>query len=335
MATPTTFPSDRQVVGVSKEITQGIAVAASATLVCDKFDPVDNVTYVPDQGMRGSMAETYDELPTGIVAQITAGGMVYADTIPWLLANILGDLTTTGASAPFSHAMALLNPATAGATAQPNSLTLTDLNGVTASTGTRAYAGAMLSSVTLKFDGEGAFTWEATAMSWPSVAGAAFAPAPSAVQAQGSWRMLVGVGGPATGGTLVPNVDSGEITITRALKAYFTANGVQTPYIIRAGKVGVTGKLRFIAKDESPLTAYLTNTQPQLQLLLANGAQWSVQADVAKGAYTAGAIDRGDEAVAFGVDFTGVANSTNAGASGGSSPAKLTVINAVAASTYQ
>src|SRR5258706_218546 len=77
-----------------------------------------------------------------------------------------------------------------------------------------------------------------------------------------------GIGGPASGGTLVKTVMEGEITFKRELDVVFTGQLSQNPYIIQRGPVTVGGKLRFIAADESPYTTMLLNTQPQLQWIL-------------------------------------------------------------------
>jgi hypothetical protein len=161
----------------------------------------------------------------------------------------------------------------------------------------------------------------------------------TAVTPIASWRSLLGIAGPASGGTQVKTITDGEIAIKRKLLPLYTGQGSQNPYIIQRGSVGIDGKLNFIAADESPYLAMLANTQPQLQWLLDNGVvgvgQNRLTLDSQLAAYTATKYDAGKEAVMYQVDWSGIGNTTNAGGSGGYSPGKLTVINAVPGGTYQ
>jgi hypothetical protein len=168
--------------------------------------------------------------------------------------------------------------------------------------------------------------------------GAAPVAAPSTVLPVASWRMLLGIGGPATGGTLVNTVTDGELTIKREVHPYFTVTGTQNPYIIQRGGLSVEGKFGFVAADESPLLYMLNNTQPQVQLVLDNGLtglnKITFQIDVQIAAFTAMEPDGTKAAVEYGGSFTAVLNTTNAGGSGGYSPCKVSVTNNVAAGTY-
>jgi hypothetical protein len=75
-----------------------------------------------------------------------------------------------------------------------------------------------------------------------------------------------------------------------------------------------------------------------MQLIVGNGVvgagQVQVQVDVAKAAYATAKYEAGKAAVAYQVTFDAIATVTNAGASGGYSPAKITLTNAVASGTY-
>ena len=118
----------------------------------------------------------------------------------------------------------------------------------------------------------------------------------------------------------------------------FTTQLAQTPYIIQRGPVSVGGKLNFIAADETPYTTMLSNTQPQLQLVIGNGVvgagKVQVQVDCQKAAYATSKPDFGKAAVGYQTTFVGVANTTNAGTSGGYSPVKVTLNNAIASGIY-
>lgn len=331
-----TYASAKQFLGIAKETTQGTPVAMTATIPIEKMEPEDKPVWLHDKALRGSMVDSYGMQQGVIKTDFSMSGPVFGDTLGWLLGNILGDLTTTGASAPFTHAFAVLNTGQG----QPTSHTLTHFQGPTASVGARQYPGACLSELTLKWNAETELlTFDAKGSSWPSVVPAA-APtsAPSTVTPSASWRGQLGIGGPATGATLVKTVMDGEITIKRALEPVFTTQNVQTPYIIQRGAVDVSGKLNFIAADESPYTTMLSNTQPQLQLVIGNGqsgaGQVQVQVDCQLAAYETAKPDFGKAAVGYQTTFIGVANTTNAGTSGGYSPTKVTLTNSVTSGTY-
>jgi len=240
-------------------------------------------------------------------------------------------------TAPFTSAFSLYN---AGQGQSPTH-TFTHFQGPAASTGTRQYPGSCLSDLTLKWDAESQlFTYDAKALSWPSViAGATPTSAPTTVAPVASWRGILGIAGPASGGTLVKNVTGGEITIKRELEAIFTSQNAQTPYIIQRGKLSVSGKLNFIAVDEAPYLAMINNTQPQLQLILDNGAAGALQnrftVDSQQSAYRVADYNAGKAAVEYAVEFDSIFNTTNVGDSGGMSPCKVSLVNAVAPSTYQ
>lgn len=241
---------------------------------------------------------------------------------------------------PYTYQFALQNAGVTQSqlqTAQAHSLTVTDWSGVTASTGARAYPGAMLSDLSFTIDPTKLLTFSAKATTWGSVA-AASTPAVtiSGLGPQAAWTAAVGIGGPASGGTLVNNVQNLSVSLTRKLKLYPTLSA-KNPYIIRQGKFGITGKFSLVAADESALTNYLTNVQPQLQVVMSTGSgatTQKLQFDLQQVYYKTSSINRSSEAVGFDVDFTGIANTTNIGASGGFSPCLVTIQNAVAVGVY-
>lgn len=338
MAPPTVYPSAKQFVGVAKEVTPGTPVAMTATLVLDKFDPEDKVTGLIDKSNRGSMAGEYAYIQGVKLADFSLSGPAYLDGIGYLLANILGDLTTTGASAPFTHAFSTLNTGTG----QPITHTLTDWQGLPATNFARQFSGACLSELTLKGNAESELiTFDAKGSAWASVIAAAPpTAAPTAALPVASWRSLLGIGGPASGGTLDSTIGDWEIKITRQLKPYYTGQNSQNPFVIMRGELMVSGKLDFVvpSAETNALLPLLNNTQPQFQWTISNGgvagALLALTVDVQAAAYDTSKIDRGNEAIGYSSTFKGIANSTNAGASGGVSPIKVTLQNAIPASTY-
>lgn len=238
---------------------------------------------------------------------------------------------------PYTYSWSLLN----SGGGQPVSHTLTHSLGTTATVGARQYPGFCLSAMNFKFNAESElFTWDGQGTSWPSViAGAAPTPNPTTILPVASWRTKVGIGGPASGGTLVSTVTDGEVDLVRELQPVFTATGVQTPYIIQRGGLSVNGKLNFGAvSDESALLYMLNNTQPQVQILVTNGlagtAAITVQIDCQVAAFTAAAPDTSKAAIGYQDSFEAVFNTTNAGGSGGMSPVKVSVTCGVTPGTF-
>lgn len=244
----------------------------------------------------------------------------------------------TPIQAPFSKAFSTLN----SGTAQPSTLSITDWQGLPASTGARIYSGCALSELTITGKAESELVMcEWKGMGWKSaIAGAAPVSAPTTALPVASWRSLVGIGGPATGGTLDSTIGDWELKITRKLKQYFTAQNSQNPFITQRGAVAATMKLDFAAPaaETNAYLQFINNSQPQIQLALTNGGAGAtllgLTIDAQVGAFDTDKIERGSEAVAYSGTVKPMSNTTNAGRSGGYSPVKVTLQNNVAAGTY-
>lgn len=338
MPGPVTWPSDKQFIGVAKETTPGTPVAMAFTQPVEKFEPEDKPTPLIDKSMRGSMAEEYALVQGVIQSEFSLSGPAYMDGLGFWLNNILGDITTTGASAPFSHAISTLN----SGSGQPGTLTITDWQGPPAANLARQYTGACLSELTIKGNAESELiTFDAKGMGWKSnIAAAAPTSAPTTALPLASWRSLLGIGGPAAGGTLDSTIGAWEIKISRKLKAIFTGQNSQNPFIIQRGSLTATGKLEFaaVAAETNALLTLLNNTQPQFQWIIDNGltlgAALGLTVDVQAAAFDTSKIERGAEAVGYSATFKALATTTNAGASGGYSPVKITLRNALPAASY-
>lgn len=339
MATPTTWPSAKAFVNWSKETTQGTPVITSPWTypLSAPLTVKDNPVYIVDPGMRGSMVDEYGMVQGVSSVSFSMQGWCFFDGVGFLINNILGDITTTGASAPFSHAMAVLN----SGTAQPGSLTLVDWQGTPTTFFARQIPGACLSQLVLKGNAESSvIEFTATGIGWPSSdLGSAPTAAPTAALGQAAWRTALGLAGPATGGTQVKTAREWSITITRKLRAEWTLQNLQTPFIVQRGAVQAAGTLLVpVPADETVLNYYLANTQPQIQLIVNNGLTLGsalvLQIDAALAAFNSAEIVRNEEAIGYNTAFKCIANSTNAGASGGVSPLKVTLQNALPAGTY-
>jgi hypothetical protein len=302
----------------------------------DSFQPEPNVTALDNKALYGDMAELHGRTQGPIHESFSFSGPMFPDAIGYFLKNILGDQTESGASAPFTHAFSLLN----SGTGQPTSLTIVHQNLLAATTGQRYYPGCCLSELTLKGNADSEFvTVEAKGMSWPSspVPTTAVVPSFTAVTPIPFWKFALGVGGTTVG---APNKKAREwsLTITRALRVENTAQNSQNPFIIQRGAVGMAGSLTFtVPSDETELLYLLNNTQPQIQLLGSQGAAaalTSLQIDHQLAAWDTAKEKLDEEAIGFDVTYVAIANTTNAGTSGGYSPGKITIQNAVALATY-
>jgi hypothetical protein len=317
--------SDLSFVGIFKETVFGTAGAPTAYIVVKEVKPKDKLTLLPDKGMRGSMVEVYDETTGAIWSELEISGDCYPDTIPWFLTAVLGDLGTTGASAPFTHTNAVLN----SGTGQPPSYTITDFYAVN----TRQYAGFKASEVSFKFSGDGLLEWSVKGLALASTTSSAPTPSWTSVAPIAAWTGAVTIGG-SVSAILI----DGEFTIKRPVTPINTVDGTQAPYALWSGPVSVDGKMTLVMETDAQLTNYLTNAKPSLDFNFQQGAGASatqVKLHTSKAAYSDAEISRGKDWVELSVNYEGLANTTDAGGSGGYSPCKTTVQNAVASGTYK
>lgn len=330
MPTPTTWPSAKQLTGVAVETTQGTAVTTlAASCPVKEFTPKDKFVPLKDDALRGSMVEQYGLIQGPKNIEFSMSGPVFADWLPFFVRNILGDLTTTGAG-PYTHAISTLN----SGTAQPSSLTIVDWQGPTPTSLARVYSGCCLSELTIKGNPESTLLeWSAKGLGWSS---SAFPTAPptftlSSDAPFAAWRTGIGVSG-TFAAQPVYTIRNWEVTIKRQLKPEWTSQNLQTPYIIQRGAVSVEGSFYVsVPSDETFLNFWLNNTQPQFQFLIDNGglttAQRRLTLDIQSTAFASTEINRSEEAVGYDCSFSANGNTTNAGASGGYSPIKVTTIN--------
>lgn len=331
------FPVSAKFGGIAKDGGDGVPVAMADNLNTTQFDFVDTPVWLPDTSNIGGMDATGTVTQGKIYCAVNLGGNVFTDTFPYLLANILGDVTTTGTASPFAHAVALLNPAAGNSyKAQPTSHTLTAYNGVAASSGAWQIASVALSQLVIEFDASsGLLVWTATGNGWPSViAGSRPTSAPSTVKPIAAWAGKMGLGGPASGGTLLSNLATAKITINREIENQFMADGTQNPAGIGRGAITTAFDATFLATDNVVWTDMINNTKPQVQWLFNVGASQQVQIDMQVAAFEVAKPNYGNKMVRWDTSGVGERNSTNAGATGGLASIKATVTNAVASGHY-
>lgn len=322
--------SVRSYLGIAKEATRGTAVAPTdfIPVMKDSLKPVDIVDPLYDTGLRGSNALNYNYIPGRTRSTVDFGGAVFADTVGYGIAGVLGSVATTGASAPFTHTISLFNSLVSGGDVQPISYTLTDFYAVDV----RSYPGCQFSDFSLKFNADGMLEYDAKSTGWASETVSDPTPTFSTILPTPVWRGTVSVGG-----STVATAMTGNIDMKRPATPIYGISATQDPYQVFLGPLEVTGKITFVMEDDSELLNFLNNTQPALVFNWAYGsgaAEVQIQATLTKGAYTTGVIERGEDFVQVSVDFNAQANTTDDGASGGFSPIKWVLKNAKPSGTY-
>lgn len=322
--------SVRSYLGIAKEVTKGTPVAATdfIPVAKDSLKPVDIIDPLYDQGLRGSNVLNYNYIQGRKRSTVDYGGAVFADTVGYAIAGLLGSVATSGVSAPYTHTISLLNSLVSGADAQPISYTLTDFYAVNV----RQYPGCQFSDFSLKFNADGMLEYDTKTTGFSSVTTSDPVPSFSTVLPTPVWRGTVSIGGSA-----VANAMTGNIDMTRPVTPIYGISNTQDPFQVFLGPLEVTGKVTFIMENDTELTRFLNNTQPEIILNWAYGAGSSavqIQATLSKGAYTAAVIERGEDFVQVSVDINAQSNTTDAGSSGGFSPIKWVLQNAKPSGTY-
>jgi hypothetical protein len=322
--------SVRSYIGIAKETTKGTAVAPTdfIPVAKDSLKPVDIVDPLYDTGLRGSNVVNYNYIQGRTRSTFDFGGAVFADTIGYGIAGVLGAVATTGVSAPYTHTISLLNSLTSDVDTQPISYTLTDFYAVDV----RSYPGCQFSDFSLKFNADGMLEYDAKTTGWQSSTVSDPTPTFSTVLPTPVWRGTVSIGGSA-----VATAMEGSIEMTRGVTPIYGISNTQNPYQVFLGALEVTGSIKFVMENDSQLLNFLNDSQPAIVLNWAYGAGAAavqIQATITKGAYTAAMIERGDDFVSVSIELNAQANTTDDGASGGFAPIKWVLQNAKASGTY-
>jgi hypothetical protein len=322
--------SVRSYLGIAKEATRGTAVAPTdfIPVMKDSLKPVDIVDPLYDTGLRGSNVLNYNYIPGRTRSTVDFGGAVFADTVGYAIAGVLGSVATTGASAPFTHTISLFNSLASGGDVQPISYTLTDFYAVDV----RSYPGCQFSDFSLKFNADGMLEYDAKSTGFQSETVSDPTPTFSTVLPTPVWRGTVSIGGSAVSTAMTGNID-----MVRPATPIYGISNTQDPYQVFLGPLEVTGKITFVMDSDAELLNFLNNSQPALVFNWAYGSGATavqIQATLTKGAYTTGVIERGEDFVQVSVDINAQSNTTDAGSSGGFSPIKWVLQNAKPSGTY-
>lgn len=322
--------SVRSYLGIAKEVTKGTVVAPTdfIPVAKDNLKPVDLVDPLYDTGLRGSNVVNYNYIQGRSRSTFDFGGAVFADTIGYSIAGLLGAVATTGASAPYTHTISLENSLTSDVDVQPLSYTLTDFYAVDV----RSYPGCQFSDFSLKFNADGMLEYDAKTTGWASTTVADPTPTFSTVLPTPVWRGTVSIAGASVATAMEGNID-----MTRAATPIYGISNTQNPYQIFLGPLEVTGSIKFVMDNDNELLRFLNNSQPAIVLDWAYGSgasQVQISATITKGAYTAAVIERGDDFVSVTIELNGQANTTDAGSTGGYAPIKWVLKNAKPSGTY-
>lgn len=319
-------PVSRSSLGIGKEVTAGTAVAASFTLPVTSMTPVEKITRLYDDAWRASMAKTHGAQSGPQVFDYDFAGDLYADAIGWPVVGLLGDDAVTGAAAPYTHAATLLN----SGTGQPTTYTLIDNNALEGV----SYAGFMFSDLDLKFTPAGLITYTAKGVGRSWASGAVPTPSYTTLPPSAAWRVTASISGSAA-----PTMLDGEVMVKRTVTDLHTLNNSQAPYtVFAAGDLECSGKATLIWEATTYRDYYRTGTQVAIDLSFTQGtgaAQTGLTVHSSVCDLKKADVTRGKTYVELAVEWDAIANTTDAGSSGGDSPVKITLINALASGTYK
>lgn len=311
--------------GVAKEATVGTAVAPTAfiPITAPKWQP--KISYYEDQAYRGSAVKTYNVVVGSSYDDYEFDGPVFVDSIGWVLAGLLNDITTTGASDPFTTTFAVLN----SGSQQPTTYTWTDYNGNNA----RAHAGMVVDKLDLTYTADALLTYTAHGT------GMSFATAATPTSSYTTTTVIPNYQCTATiGGAANVKVLDGTLSIARTSTPILTLGNQNPQTIFAGGDIAVTGGLTLVydtnsdvvlgdalAGTVSTLTLdWVQSVNRELKLQMSNVIFQEPTFDRAQGSY-----------VKLPVKFTANANTTDVGTSAGYSPIKATTKSAIAAATYK
>jgi len=85
----------RSYVGIAKESSRGTGVASTYYLKLATNEPEDVPKWLPVNGLRGAMLETYGMVQGPRSTTYTIGGPAFADDMGWSLLGILGDVSAS------------------------------------------------------------------------------------------------------------------------------------------------------------------------------------------------------------------------------------------------
>jgi hypothetical protein len=317
----TALPVARQQIGIAKEAVKGTWLTSTAFLHLDSFTPEDKITELPVTALVGSMVTDLGMVPGVGTANISVGGGVWVDTIGFAISGVLGDEAVTGVG-PYVHTAAVLN----SGQGQPTSHSITHNYDAT---NARGYAGAQWTEVELQYTAEDLLKFTGKITSLLSAHETNPTATYTGVLPVAAWQCACTIGGTST-----VVVTEATVTMTRKVTVIKGLDGTQNPSEIFIGPLTVSWKLSGLADAaDTMLGYYLNNTQPAVDLTLTQGASGILEVHSTSVAFTAAPFKADKDILEIDVTGTAIANTTDIGVSGGFSPVKVTLTNAVS-TTY-
>jgi hypothetical protein len=314
----------------------GTAAAPNSTLNGAAVAGATTITVTTGTGFVANQWIQVDVTVNAEIVQVlsVASNVITLKTTTPLRFSHLTGVAVTNTTAPYTHVFSLLNPgsSTGNTSAQPPTYTWLHRNFIATSGNFNAdqYSYTRVTDLSLTAKKDGWLSWDGKATSYlRNFPSSDFPPSFSTVKAQPSWKSAITLGGSQN-----YTVSEFKVGLQREMDIVTTADGSQAPYVIAAGPLTATFNVDFDAQsDESILTAMLNNTQPTLSYVLSNGLSG---ANLVSCTITAQLTGYKDAPLApvkslWGFKAAGdlVANTTNAGNSGGYSPLQVTLINAI------
>lgn len=231
---------------------------------------------------------------------------------------------------PYTHNFSLLNmnSSTGSTTAQPPTYTALHRNGIAPSFSADQYLYGHMNALKFQAKKDGWFVWDGKMTSFVRSAPAqSYLPAFSTVQGLPSWRSTVSLAG-----SQVLNVTDLTVDLSRDLDIIPTADGSQDPYVIGMGPLTANFSIDFdVAANENVLGYLEANTQPTFSWTISNGLTGTNEISFAIAAQLSGYKQAPLSIMKtfWGFKTSGslIANTTNAGNSGGYSPLMVTLVN--------
>jgi hypothetical protein len=306
--TLTPQPSFQTQVGLGKEAlgAWGTAVSTTAYFPVEKPKFEDVPKWLYDRGYRGIRSRTFAVKQGVLVSQFEVPDMkFYPDDSGHFLYAVTGSDVVTGSN-PYTHTLTQT-------AALPNSYTLTDFSGLSASA--RQYTGCYIEEVTLKYSADGDLFISAKGQGKPSTLVAKPTASYSTQSFLLGWQAVLTLAGQVNA-----RIMGMTYTIKQILGIIWGGNNQQAPTAINVGPIEVTGQMDVEPNDETEFLYMLNNTQPTASLNFTSGTnQLTIQTTTM--AFTKGPIDRSGEYVKLPLTFEAVYNATDAGTE------KLIVVN--------
>lgn len=314
----------------------GTAASPNSTLSGGVSAGATSVTVASGTGFLANQWIQVDTTTLAEIVQIlsVASNVLTLKTSTPLRFSHLTGVAVTNTTANYTHVFSLLNPgsSTGNTSAQPPTYTWLHRNFIAGSGNFNAdqYSYTRVTDLNLTAKKDGWVGWDAKANAYlRNFPSADFPPSFTTVKANPSWKSAITIAG-----TQNYTIAEFGVKLAREMDIVTTADGSQNPYVIAAGPLTATFDIQFDAQsDESALNYMLNNTQPTLLYTVSNGLVSPNTVSITMAAQLTGFKDSPLSAVKslWGWKAAGdlVANTSNAGNSGGYSPCQVTLVNSI------